>query len=219
MKTICIVAGGPKNLLPDLSAYHGENTHWVGVDRGVVYLAEKGLEIEQAIGDFDSISSEERKWLVASVKDLSIYPSEKDKTDTDLALDWAISQKPEKILLFGATGGRLDHLYGNIFLLMKQFQAGIPMILIDIHNEMELFQPGSYIAEKKGHFPYVSFIPFSSDVAKLTLEGFKYPLHNRHIPFGSTLCVSNELILSKGTFSFESGILMMIRSRDDSPLL
>ncbi|MFY4773843.1 thiamine diphosphokinase [Metabacillus sp. RGM 3146] len=219
MKTICIVAGGPKNLLPDLNAYREENTLWAGVDRGVVYLAEKDLEIEQAIGDFDSISSQEREWLESTVKDLSIYPSEKDKTDTDLALDWAIDQKPDKILLFGATGGRLDHLYANIFLLMRQFQTGIPLTLIDIHNEMELFQPGSYTAEKKEQFPYLSFIPFSSDVAKLTLEGFKYPLHNRHIPFGSTLCVSNELILSKGTFSFESGILMMIRSRDDSPLL
>jgi thiamine pyrophosphokinase len=47
------------------------------------------------------------------------------------------------------------------------------------------------------------------------LEGFKYPLKNRHIFFGSTLCISNELIYDFGTYSFTNGILLVIRSCDD----
>ena len=52
-------------------------------------------------------------------------------------------------------------------------------------------------------------------VENLTLLGFKYPLSNRHISFGSTLCISNELISEYGTYSFTSGILLTIRSKDN----
>jgi thiamine pyrophosphokinase len=36
--------------------------------------------------------------------------------------------------------------------------------------------------------------------------------------FGSTLCISNELNKNIGTYSFATGILMMVRSRDQSPI-
>jgi len=48
----------------------------------------------------------------------------------------------------------------------------------------------------------------------LTLEGFKYPLSNCHISLGSTLCISNELLSSSGTFSISEGIVMVVRSSD-----
>ena len=37
----------------------------------------------------------------------------------ELALNWALDKMPEKIRIFGATGGRLDHMFGNIQLLIK----------------------------------------------------------------------------------------------------
>ncbi|MCD7033824.1 thiamine diphosphokinase [Metabacillus sp. GX 13764] len=218
MKIIGVVAGGPRDLLPDLKKYQDLVTEWAGADRGVVYLADENIAMAKALGDFDSISKEEREELEQKGTNLSIYPSEKDKTDTELALDWAIEQKPDEIYLFGTTGGRLDHLYANIFLLMKQFDEGVRIILADKNNEVTFFKEGSYEVRESSHFPYLSFIPFKSDVKELTLEGFKYPLHKRFVPFASTLCISNELIQPKGTFSFKSGILMMVRSRDDSSL-
>ena len=48
----------------------------------------------------------------------------------------------------------------------------------------------------------------------MSLEGFKYPLDGKGIRLGSTLCISNELISDIGTYSFTSGILMVIRSND-----
>ncbi len=42
MKTINIVAGGPKNLIPDLTGYTDEHTLWIGVDKGTVTLLDAG---------------------------------------------------------------------------------------------------------------------------------------------------------------------------------
>lgn len=43
MKTINIVAGGPKNLIPDLTGYTDEHTLWIGVDKGTVTLLDAGI--------------------------------------------------------------------------------------------------------------------------------------------------------------------------------
>ncbi|WP_338781893.1 thiamine diphosphokinase [Metabacillus sp. FJAT-52054] len=216
MKYIYIVAGGPERLIPDLTAADHHDVSWVGVDRGVVYLADRGLKMEEAIGDFDSITGREREELESKHKNLKIYPSEKDKTDTELALDWAISKQPERIRIYGATGGRLDHFFANIYLLMKEFDCSIPIELEDRFNFIKLLPPGIQEIKASETYPYLSFVPVASDVEGLTLKGFKYPLENRHIPFGSTLCISNELIHHTGTVSFKSGILMMVRSRDET---
>jgi thiamine pyrophosphokinase len=63
-------------------------------------------------------------------------------------------------------------------------------------------------------FPTISFIPITKEVFGLTLEGFYYPLKGAKIKMGSTLSISNKLIRNNGTFSFEDGIVLVVRSRD-----
>ena len=43
-------------------------------------------------------------------------------------------------------------------------------------------------------------MPVTEIVEGITLLGFKYPLTNKKIEWGSTLCISNELVEEKGTF-------------------
>lgn len=214
MTTIALVAGGPRENLANLTKYHTDEMIWVGIDRGSSYLLDLNLPLHYAFGDFDSISEKEHENLKTKIPDLNTLPSEKDKTDTEIALDWAISQKPDKIFIFGATGGRLDHMLGNIYLLTKSTSTLSKIDLIDQQNRITLYTPGTYTVKRQMEWNYISFIAISPDIHGLTLEGFKYPLKNCHIRLGSTLCISNELIGDVGTFSFQDGILLMIRSRD-----
>lgn len=212
---INIVAGGPEILLPDLNEYDGSNVTWVGVDKGVFYLLKRDFIPSIAFGDFDSVSPEELTYIQSNVKELRRYQPEKDETDMELALNWSLKQDPEEIRLFGATGGRLDHMLANVQLLIPPLLQGnlVDIQLFDRHNHLSVKSPGTYKVAKNSK-KYISFIPVTMDVANLTLEGFKYPLKNRHISIGSTLCISNELISEYGTFSFSEGIVIMIRSDD-----
>lgn len=210
------MGGGPEELLPDLSEFQQEDNVWVGVDRGVYTLLSKGITPYMAFGDFDSVTAEELKKIEKHVRVLKKYKPEKDETDMELALNWALGEQPEKIRMFGATGGRLDHFFANVQLLLKPAIINIELNLelIDKKNHIYIKTPGSYEMKINKDRKYISFIPMSPFVKGLTLEGFKYPLKDYQIPWGSTLCISNELISDYGTFSFSEGILMVIRSQD-----
>jgi len=213
---INILAGGPEELLPDLTDYTEENAIWIGVDRGVFHLLKRDIKPKIAFGDFDSVSPEELVFIERQVSELKRYNPEKNETDMELALNWALTQKPTSIRLFGATGGRLDHLLANVHLLLNPLKEknSANVYLIDRHNIVFLKEPGSYTIEKIKAQKYISFVPLTLEVSGITLEGFKFPLENRHISLGSTLCISNELINDYGTFSFSEGILIVIRSHD-----
>ncbi|KPB04321.1 thiamine diphosphokinase [Bacillus sp. CHD6a] len=215
---IHIVAGGPTERMPKLHDWQGEDVIWVGVDRGVTYLLEHNIFPAKAFGDFDSITSEELQNIKTQLPHAEIYPSEKDETDTELAVNWALEQNPALIRIFGGTGGRLDHFLGNIQLVLKGLERTTLIEIHDIQNKLFACKEGTYSIKKDVFLPFISFMPITPDVKGITLTGFKYPLEKKHIRFGDTLCISNELEVEIGTFSFDEGILMVIRSRDYHPL-
>ncbi|MBT2687988.1 thiamine diphosphokinase [Bacillus sp. ISL-47] len=212
---INILAGGPEDLLPELSLYI-DGGIWIGVDRGVLTLIRNDIQPSLAFGDFDSVTTEEMSLIEQKVQELNRFKPEKDETDMELALKWALGQSPERIRLFGATGGRLDHLFANIQLLINPVlqENYVQIEIIDRTNIVYIKPAGEYTIQKNKDFKYISFIPITMEVKDITLKDFKYPLANRSIPIGSTLCISNELINDYGTFSFTEGILMVVRSKD-----
>ncbi|WP_010193130.1 thiamine diphosphokinase [Bacillus sp. m3-13] len=215
---IHIVAGGPIERIPKLYDWQAEDVMWVGVDRGVAYLLEQNIVPTKAFGDFDSITREELYNIKAQLPHAEVFPSEKDETDTEIAVNWALEQNPALIRIFGGTGGRLDHFLGNVQLLLKGLEREVLIEIHDIQNKLFAHREGTYFIKKDESLPFISFMPITPDVKGITLKGFKYPLEKKHIRFGDTLCISNELEVESGTFSFDEGILMVIRSRDYHPL-
>nr|WP_289037314.1 thiamine diphosphokinase [uncultured Allobacillus sp.] len=210
---IGIVAGGPVEKIPNLNDYPWIN-FWIGVDHGALYLANHQMEIDLAIGDFDSISQVEHETIQMQATTLKQFPADKDYTDLELAIDESIELNAKNVWIFGATGGRLDHAWVNMFLLKKLAQVNIAAKLVDRQNQLSLHYPGMYSIEKEQQYPYVSFLSITEQVEGLTLEGFRYNLDGETITFGSSFTVSNECIEKKCTYSFSKGILLVIKSRD-----
>ncbi|MBM7578454.1 thiamine diphosphokinase [Jeotgalibacillus terrae] len=210
---IILVGGGPID--PEWFQSLPEDGQWVGVDRGTVFLLEYGLRVDHAFGDFDSVTAVEKKMILQKVSTVHEEPPEKDATDMELALQWALSQN-EEIKMIGVTGGRLDHFFGNIQLLLSDhaLNHAYPVSIEDEKNKVTCHLPGNTTVEKDVHYPYLSFIPFTHQVKGLTLSGVKYPLSNHEISYGMTLTLSNEILDNFASISFSEGILMMIRSRD-----
>ncbi len=209
-----ILSGGPDAFLPNLSDPLFDDVCWVGVDRGTLTLLNHGLRPVRAFGDFDSISERDFDRILHEGIPLSTYQSEKDATDLELGLEWALEKKPEVCYLVGATGGRLDHGLMNIQLLIRGFDASIPIYLVDLQNIVTLLSPGTYNIGKRPEFNYISFIAYTPEVHELSLTGFKYPLEKHTLKWGSSLCVSNQFKKTDGMVTFQSGLLLVIHSRD-----
>lgn len=213
MSVVAIVASGPTDHLPNLTTFR-EVDSWIGVDRGAYVLAKNKIQMDLAVGDFDSVTNEERMILETHTTTLDVYPTAKNETDLEIALEKAFEMKAQTIYLFGVTGGRMDHTMINIQLLLRITARKLNGVIIDKWNWIELVEPGAHIVTKEQLYPYVSFVPLTETIENLRLKGFAYPLQNFQLTWGSTRCISNEIIDSSGTISFDSGKLLIIQSRD-----
>lgn len=209
-----IVANGQVGLIPDLTIYKDEVDYWIGADRGSLQILKAQLPLHYAIGDFDSIDHNELEIVQQATQNFKQYPTIKNETDLELAIEQAFEIRPVKIYLFGVTGGRLDHTLANIQLLHRIVNQNIEATIIDCNNQLCLTKPGAHTVVKDSQYPIISFIPQTEKVIGLTLEGFAYPLYKQDIYWGQTRCISNYLLEEYGTYSYEGGILLHIKSRD-----
>lgn len=194
----------------------------VCADAGLEAASALHLSVDYVMGDFDSVSGE----LLEKYRDKNIsesrgvqfvqYPPEKDATDLHLALDWVMERQPEEIVILGATGGRLDHFLANVNILMKPMSQGIPAYIVDRHNKLYLLNHGREIRREEMHGKYISFLPLTERVRKVSLRGFRYELEGQDMMFGDSLGVSNEMAEGCQTarVDFTQGILVVVESRD-----
>lgn len=185
----------------------------IGVDRAAHWLIFHGKIPNVAIGDFDSVTREELKGIQKNVSDVKQYPPEKDFTDTELAVDYALTQKPKEIVIYGGVGTRIDHTLANIGLLERCWNAGVSAAIVNETNEIRLYGRGRTILDKRGEYRYVSVLPISESVT-ISLIGLKYPLKRKTIKFGMTLGVSNEFASKQATITIHRGKALIIQSRD-----
>ena len=180
---------------------------WAGVDHGVYLLLKKGIIPGYTYGDFDSITEEERRFIDEKL-DINPVESEKDDTDLEIALLDLTGRGYTSIDVYGATGGRLDHLLGNTQMLLHEKLADVKIRIIDAHNVVELLAHGRHEVSKDKKMKYVSFLPMY-DGTVLTLEQFKYPLMGTKLSLGSTLTISNEFTGERGSVETSEPILMI----------
>lgn len=215
MDHIVIVAGGSPKYWPDMTEYSVRDTFWIGVDRGAWFLLEQGITPDIAVGDFDSLTASEWLTVSTSVSEVVKAPAEKDETDTQLALSIALAQDATaEIILIGGTGGRMDHLLANFWLMSEpRFAAIMPRFkLLDNQNTVMFYRPGNYQLTKEKDKPYIGFI-CPGVVTNLTLTGFKYGLTDHSVTYPVSFA-SNEFLANEGTFSFATGQLVVIQSKD-----
>ncbi|QDH23407.1 thiamine diphosphokinase [Saccharibacillus brassicae] len=185
----------------------------IGADRGALMLIERGLRPDIAVGDFDSVSPEDAERIrVLSGRIDTCDPVDKNYTDTELAFELALNERPSEIVMLGVTGGRMDHTLANVQLLIRALRRQVVCTIRDRNNYIQL--TGSQLVVEDRGFTYVSLIPATMEVSGVTLEGFEYPLENATLRQGQSLSVSNKLSGPSGTVSIESGLLLVIQSRD-----
>ncbi len=225
MKHILIITGGTLDI--DFARAYIKTLSYdkvFAVDKGLEYVDALGMEPDYLIGDFDTVQpcilskyEVSEKGRTGTYKIMK-HPPMKDATDTELAIDLAISLHADQITLLAATGSRIDHVLANIGLLEKAIDNYVRMYIVDACNKIQLLSSDTIatlkILKDNQHGKYVSVLPFTDVVKGLTMKGVLYPVDDEEVRTGSSRTVSNEIVKDTMEISIREGQLLVIESRD-----
>lgn len=216
MRKCLIITGGVLDIAFAKDFLHDRSyDRIVAVDAGLEAMRHLHLVPDDVVGDLDTVNSAVvREYRNRPGVHFEIHKPEKDETDTELALLTAARAGCDKVDILGALGGRMDHAIGNIQLLYQFFRQGMDISIYDAKNRLYLVGGRKKFHKKELYGKYISFLPLTERVEGITLRGFKYPLNNKNISLGTSLCISNELNREEGIIDLERGVLICVESHD-----
>lgn len=181
-------------------------------DGGIRHLFHMNLLPNLVVGDFDSMDERHMKYLREHNINICQFSERKDFTDTELAVQYAISHGATEIHFFGAMGSRMDHTLANILLLVPLLQQGIRASIQDEHNHIWITSDVLFLEGEVGE--YVSILPLTPEVEGITLNGLEYPLEDATIKMGQSIGVSNQLAAQHASITIKKGIILVIQAKD-----
>ena len=176
----------------------------IAADAGLKHLEALGLAPDLLVGDLDSLGK------APEGLPLLRHPVEKDDTDMELALNEGAARGYRRFLLYGGSGGRIDHFLANLQLIAHASREGLNAILVcpdfDAYalTDDTLRLPGA----PKGTL--LSVFCLGEDAQGVFLSGLKYPLNNARLTAFHALGVSNAHTGAPVEICVQSGTLLVL---------
>lgn len=202
MRTVVVLSGGPPPpQLPGLPA----GATVITANGGAELARALGVQVDLAVGDFDSVAA----GALGPAVPVERHPPAKDATDLELALDAGLSFHPERLLVVGSDGGRLDHLLGGLLLLAAERYAGVEV-------DAQLGRASVHVVRHERRFAgtpgeLVSLLAANGRASGVVTEGLVYPLRGETLEPGSSRGISNVFTGAEARVSVERGVLLAVR--------
>lgn len=189
MNTVAIVAASEfnKKVFAKMHA-EGAFDYVMAVDGGYSHLQGLGVCPDIVIGDFDSIKEEPRG--IRTCK----FPVDKDDSDLQLAMRRLQIQEAERVFIFGALGGRLDHLLSNLRVCARQAKGTQEIVLVGIRETVYILIGGNAWELDAGEIEAgktLSIMQIEGPVQGLFVRGLKWEGDDLNITDKPSLCLSN----------------------------
>ena len=217
MPRVVIFANGH---LPDLEMARSmlrADDYLIAADGGANHLINMGMLPQIVIGDLDSVEEDTLFELTSAEVEIKQYSEDKDETDIELALQYAVGLQPSVILVIGALGGRLDQTLANLSLLTDPSLSQLDVRLDDGVEEVFFCRASgaeSGQAEVRGRSgDTVSLIPWSGPVEGITTKGLQWPLYGETLQPYKSRGISNAMLAAKASISIQSGLLLIVHRR------
>ncbi len=202
---IVIFAGRKEENYCYIKKYLQNSDFIIACDGGLETVYKLNLEPKLVIGDFDSVDEHIFRQYKNTKK--IEYKAEKDFSDFEATLIECEKYEYSEILVFGVTGGRMDHTLSNISLIMKYCDKNIKYV--DDKNEIFVTDKDVLINKSK---KYLSIIPIGE--CKISIDGVKYELCEKDITNLSTFTISNEIVDTQSKLTLHFGRVIVIQSED-----
>ena len=181
MSTCYIVGAGEILSLPNKK----KGDLLIAADGGYDHLISHGIHPDLLIGDLDSIKDAPKD------TELIKFPERKDDTDTFLAFREGYARGYRSFEVFGGFGGREDHTFANLSLLLYAKKTGASAILHTAYQKCEVISGEEKIISGKSG-SYFSVFAVGGD-ATVSIEGAEYNIEKTILTPDFPLGVSNKL--------------------------
>lgn len=202
VKNVVVIAGGERVAAAVLEELP-EGAFVIAADSGFDQAQALGLAVGLVVGDLDSIQS------VPPHVPIERHRVDKDATDLELALRAAARLEPERIIVVGGEGGRLDHLLANALVLASEDFEGIDLEWVVGTSRVHVVRDGTRLHGYPGEL--VSLLPLGGPARGVRTEGLRWTLAGDDLEPGTTKGVSNEFVRPVATVSLEEGVLLVIQ--------
>jgi thiamine pyrophosphokinase len=210
---IVIVSGGNSPSYELIREELKDSSFLICADSGGECLYRYNIIPNFLMGDFDSISREALEFFSTQENCIiDTYPKDKDFTDTELVLNKAIDLGASEIVFLGCTGTRIDHLMGNIGMLLRCLKINIKAYIKDNNNSIEITDKPIRIKKEKGMT--FSLQAYCDKVEDLNIKGAKFELEHYDLTLGDPRTISNEVLNKDIDIDFKDGILLIFYSKD-----
>lgn len=179
----------------------------IAADGGLTHLEMLGVKPHVIIGDFDSLGR--------VPTDATVFPVEKDDTDSMLAIRHGLERGFRRFVIYGGLDGpRLDHTIANLQALQFLANRGAQGFLVGLHHTALVVKNGavSFDTDAKG---IVSVFCMGADAEGVSIRGLKYGMEDGTLSAGFPLGVSNHFIGEKSEISVNNGSLLIIFDREN----
>jgi thiamine pyrophosphokinase len=189
----------------------------LAADGGLDHALAAGLRPSGLIGDLDSVSADGLAWAEEHAT-ISRADTDKDQTDTELALAVAADLNPQRIILIAGGGDRLDHLFAAVGALGAPTLTSVPDLeawwgdhrLHVVHGPGRTrldVAPGTVLSVLATHGPCTG----------VSISGVRWPLESVQLAPLIGHGVSNVADSGQVDIAVSSGVLTVIIPPDDTP--
>jgi thiamine pyrophosphokinase len=205
-----IMGNGELKENQEISSFLRAGDILIAANGGASNLLHYGIRPQIVIGDLDSLTKSQIEELNTVGASTIEHPEDKDMTDLELALRYAVDHAVKEILMFGLLGGRLDHTLANLLLLTRTDWESVRLIVKDGFDTAYLLRNRDEIELTGQPGDIVSIIPLTPIVTGVTSVGLRWPLIKAELEFGTTLSISNKMESLLARISIETGKSLLV---------
>lgn len=206
MNTISIICNGDDYKEEKIKEYCKRSDYIIAVDGGLYILDKLSIKPNIIIGDMDSVSDDMINKYSSVQKE--VYSTDKDLTDSEIAIKNAMKLQPKEICLFAVTGDYIDHSIANILNLLRNTDKNIELKLITKNSSiLPIADQKKYLNNYKGR--RFSLFPIGN-IKDLRMAGCKYTFKNKKDLSPLDYSISNVITENQAIVEIKKGMAVIV---------